>query len=157
MPLIETSLHAPPPVLVYVCRHIYIYNSIPPSWPENNLPKQVTRQDFHLHNISRNDLELISGSCDISQMLLTHSKKTKTKKPKRKQQFIKTQQKEQTRKKSSEKCSCANLQPFDVIHHHLQKKKKKQIKLDLGVQMQHCVNACNQTSSVRNNRGRGEH
>lgn len=36
-------------------------------------------------------------------------------------------------------------------------KNKKQIKLDLGVQMQHCVNACNQTSSVRNNRGRGEH
>lgn len=66
------------------------------------------------------------------------------------------QQKEQTRNKSSEKWSCANLQPFDVIHHHLQKK-KKQIKLDLGVQMQHCVNACNQTSSVRNNQGRGEH
>lgn len=25
MPLIETPLHAPPPVLVYVCRHTYIY------------------------------------------------------------------------------------------------------------------------------------
>lgn len=49
------------PLSVRVCLYINvlclcIYK--PPSWPENNLPKQVTRQSFRLENVKRNDLTL---------------------------------------------------------------------------------------------------
>lgn len=64
-----------------ICKCIYK----PSSWPENNLPKQVTRQGFHLEKVKRNDLILqIWSSFPVAAIFLNASTLTTTKKNKNK-------------------------------------------------------------------------
>lgn len=75
-------------------------------------------------------------------MLLTHSKKlTKNKNSSSKNATKRTNKK--NHQKNAVVQTYSHLMLFITIY-----KKKKQFKLNLGVQMQHCVNACNQTLSV---------
>lgn len=69
-------------LFVCLCMYIYVYvlyTYIPPSWPENNLPKQVTRQGFHLENIYRNDL-ILQISFQVAAIFLNASTLTTKKK-----------------------------------------------------------------------------
>lgn len=60
-------------VFVYVYIYVYVlYTYIPPSWPENNLPKQVTRQGFHLENNYRNNL-ILQISFQVAAIFLNAS------------------------------------------------------------------------------------
>lgn len=126
--------------------YIFIYNSIPPSWPENNLPKQVTRKDFHLRNIFK--LWRFSNAFNSQQK--------KTNKQTKETAVHKNATKRTNERNHRKNVVVQILQPFDVIRRHLQKGKNQQLKLNLGVQD---ATLCErmQSNIVRpNNQRRGE-
>ena len=63
-------LPAPPVHLQCLCTVI-----VPPSWPENNLPKQITRQGFH-----PNCTEMIESTIHLAAIFSNASTLTKDKK-----------------------------------------------------------------------------
>lgn len=89
-------------VCVCVCVYIHTYTRRHTSWPENNLPKQVTRQDFPPESTYRNSLILQIWSSSLVQVIflyaLTLTAKNKPKKKKEKLlKIIKMQQKHRKR------------------------------------------------------------